>query len=440
MIDKQAFDIVIVGAGVAGAAMACALTSGVYPELANLRIALIEAKNIELSNTEKQSESDNQNAESFGKRISAITKANGDFFEKIGIWEKIKRHRISAFKKMLVWDELGSGEISFDASQVHAEQLGYIIENHVMLNELINKLHSENRVRLFSGIKVEAISQQYIEPSSNGSAENDINRASAKETFFSGYCLSLSNGQSISCDLLVAADGAGSPLRKMLNFPVRSWDYNHHAIVCNIETELPHNATAYQCFTEHGPLAYLPLTLSSDDSQKYCSIVWSVEPDFAKRMMALPKEEFADYLGHGLQHKLGRVLGISERAFFPLRQQHAIDYVTEGFVMIADAAHVIHPLAGQGLNLGLADVQKLCECLEAGVERSLPISDLTALNRYQRERKTYNLAMMATVEGLKRLYQPVPAPLHLLRNWGMNILDRQQFVKNQIIKYAMGLY
>ena len=148
---------------------------------------------------------------------------------------------------------------------------------------------------------------------------------------------------------------------------------------------------------------------------------------------------FSASLSQAFEYKLGDIEQVSKRFSFPLQQRHAVDYVRPGFALIADAAHAIHPLAGQGINLGLADVQALSGFLLAAHERGQNLGDVAVLNRYQRERKSDNLAMMAAVEGFKRLFEPVPMPLRWLRNAGMNFLDQQQAMKNQIIRYAMGL-
>ena len=259
-----------------------------------------------------------------------------------------------------------------------------------------------------------------------------IHAGSAKAT------LSLDNGQSLSAGLVVAADGAHSPLRTLLNIPVRAWEYGHDAIVCTVQMEKPHHATAYQRFTRYGPVAFLPLESSTADAS-ICTIVWSQDKARAAELLALDEDDFCQELAAAIEYRLGDVKAVSRRQAFPLRQMHALEYTRPNVVLVADAAHTIHPLAGQGINLGLADVAELVKTINEALEAEKLISDERLLKRYQRRRKTGNLAMMAIMEGFKRIYQPLPLPAMLLRNEGMNFLDKHYLLKQKIIRYAMGV-
>jgi len=204
-----------------------------------------------------------------------------------------------------------------------------------------------------------------------------------------------------------------------------------------VQTEQVNQQTAWQRFMSTGPLALLPLDKAGD--QHYCSLVWSQESDEAERLMALDDAEFCQALSLGSEHCLGKVTAVDKRYSIPLRQRHATDYVVERVALLGDSAHTIHPLAGQGVNLGFADVAALVETLSAAAKRGNDLGSLMTLNKYQRQRKPENLAMMAAMEGFKRLFAADNLAVRLLRNIGLSQVDKLKPVKNEIIKRVMGL-
>jgi 2-octaprenylphenol hydroxylase len=249
--------------------------------------------------------------------------------------------------------------------------------------------------------------------------------------------LELDDGRLVSAPLLVAADGGNSAIRQQFNFPTREWDYGHSAIVTTVETEQVNQQTAWQRFMPTGPLALLPLDKAGD--KHYCSLVWSQESAEAERLMALDDAEFCRELGFASEHCLGKITAVDKRYSIPLRQRHATDYVVERVALLGDSAHTIHPLAGQGVNLGFADVAALVDTLSAAAKRGNDLGSLMTLNKYQRQRKPENLAMMAAMEGFKRLFAADNLALRLLRNIGLSQVDKLKPVKNEIIKQVMGL-
>ena len=407
------YDIAIVGAGIAGSALACSLATAVKDK--PLRIAVIEAQTIG-----DTLPSCDEGINDFDPRVSALTLGSQQFFESIGVWSDIVGQRSCGFDKMTVWDAEGTGHIEFDAADVRASQLGHIVENRVTVGAL------HQRIKTLSGVDV--FSQQAV-------AELHLAATASRSDLSS---LSLADGRSLEAQLIIAADGANSPLRKMANLPIREWSYQQSAIVCVVETSQSHEATAWQRFTEHGPLALLPLSLSQSDKH-FCSIVWSQTDKENALTIAMDDHQFSQALSRAFEYRLGEIKNVSKRFSFPLQQRHAIDYVRPNFALVADAAHAIHPLAGQGINLGLADVKALTELIIAGHQRGQILGDIGLLKRYQRQRKADNLAMMAAVEGLKRLFQPLPLPFRWLRNVGMNIFHEQSQLKNKVIKHAMGI-
>jgi 2-octaprenylphenol hydroxylase len=247
----------------------------------------------------------------------------------------------------------------------------------------------------------------------------------------------LADGATLHAKLVVAADGALSRVRKMMDFQSREWDYGHRAIVATIETEYTHEATAWQRFLPSGPLALLPLP--GNDSHHYCSIVWSLQEHLVDDLLGLGDDAFRAELTRASERRLGNILGSSPRFAFPLRQRHAVDYVQSGVALVGDAAHTIHPLAGQGINLGLQDVAVLAEEIIAGHHCAVSPGQLELLRRYQRRRKGENLLMMSAMDGFKRLFEQDSLPLRWLRNAGMRSVDQMLPLKRQLIRHAMGL-
>ena len=411
---NESFDITIVGAGLAGSALACALSVAATAQSAPLRIALVEAQTVK-----KDWPSCDENINGFDSRVSALTVASQAFLTEIGVWPAIIQQRVSPFEKMQVWDADGTGEVSFDAADVRAPVLGHIVENRVTLAALVNQLRQAPNVHVFDG---QAVKHLCLPEKSDDEKPQ----------------LTLDDGSIIHSTLIVAADGAHSPLREMSGLTTREWDYEHDALVCTVAVEQSHKKTAWQRFTSFGPLAFLPLSVKAND-QHFCSIVWSQTREQTTAAMAMSDEAFCVALGRAFENRLGRISACSHRYNYPLQQRHAVDYAKPGFALVADAAHSIHPLAGQGINLGLADVKVLSECILAAHKRGQSVGDIAVLNRYQRQRKGDNLAMMSAVEGFKRLFAPMPLPLRWLRNAGMNVLQQQATLKNKIIKYAMGI-
>ena len=351
----------------------------------------------------------------FDPRVSALTPRSIAFLDQLGAWDAIAGYRSCPYRHMTVWEADGTATIDFDAAEVDAASLGTIVENRAITNALLQRLQQQGGTALLAPARL----------------------AGCEAAAGGGVAVTLEDGLALEAALLVAADGALSRVRELMGFQTREWDYGHRAIVTTVSLQHPHQDTAWQCFMPTGPLALLPLP--SGDGQYFCSIVWSQQEDAAEALLALDDEAFCDALGRASEFRLGRVLGTAQRFAFPLRQRHAVDYVMPGVALVGDAAHTIHPLAGQGINLGLSDVAVLAGEIRTAVDRGQSAGELSVLKRYQRQRKGENLAMMAAMDGFKRLFEQRAPAVRWLRNAGLRGVGRLLPLKQQLMRQAMGL-
>lgn len=398
------YDVAIIGAGLAGAAMALALD-----ELP-LRVALVEANPLREGMPPCE-----DSVTGYDARVSAITAASSKLLTSLGVWERVRDTRVCGYEHMRVWDADGTGSVDFDVADVDQPVLGYIVENRLMAAALLQRLREESRVDVFDATPLA-----------------EYRRSNRRNE------LLLENGVTLKPTLVIAADGANSRIRQWAGFKTREWDYKHQALVATVETTGPHENTAWQRFMPTGPLAFLPLG-DAAASQRFSSIVWSATPEAANELMTLDDSVFQQRLAAAIEGRLGDVSACSKRFSFPLRQRHAIDYCRPGVALIGDAAHTIHPLAGQGINLGFADVAALAEELKRAHTMGAALDDGAVLERYQRRRKGDNLAMMAAMEGFKRLFAAEAPALRWLRNSGMKLFDQAAPVKREVMRRAMGL-
>ncbi|BCY04258.1 2-octaprenyl-3-methyl-6-methoxy-1,4-benzoquinol hydroxylase [Stutzerimonas stutzeri] len=393
-------DLIIVGAGMVGSTLALAL------EGSGLDILVLDASPLEAADFDPQG--------GFEPRVSALSAASQRIFERLGAWPGMSARRVSPYTDMHVWDGSGTGQIHFSAATVHAEVLGHIVENRVVQDALLETMQRRGGQRLLGAARLERL-----------------------ERTPQGWQLTLDDGRQLNAPLLVAADGANSAVRRLAGCETREWDYLHQAIVTSVRCSEPHQRTAWQRFTDDGPLAFLPL--ERDGDQHWCSIVWSVTELEARRLMALDDAAFRAALGRAFEQRLGEVEEVDPRLCIPLRQRHAKRYVQPGLALIGDAAHTIHPLAGQGVNLGLLDAAVLAEVIEAAMARGERPEDIRVLSRFERRRMPHNLAMMAAMEGFERLFQADPLPLRWLRNTGLKAVQALPEAKALFVRQALGL-
>jgi len=404
--SPAAADVLIVGGGIAGLSLAAAL------EGSGLRVTLLEARSLPDSPAAVPHDTAADVAD-FDPRVSALTPRSIAFLASLDVWPGVQALREQPYTHMTVWDAEGTGRIEFDADEVAASSLGSIVENRLVVAALAD------RVRALASVSVR-----------NGVRLRDLERND------SGFRAHLDDDSSVDVALVIAADGALSPTRDLLGLRTREWDYDHRAIVTTVQFGGAHRFTAWQRFLPTGPLALLPLR---GRDHRFCSIVWSIDEDRADELLGLDDQGFGEALGHASEHVLGEVTQCAPRQAFPLRQRHAVDYVCPGAALVGDAAHTIHPLAGQGINLGLSDVAVLAEELTRAARLGLAPGRLDVLRRYQRRRKGDNLRMMAAMDGFKRLFGADALPVRWLRNAGMRGLAGVPAAKRRIIREAMGV-
>jgi 2-octaprenylphenol hydroxylase len=417
--SENHYDIIVVGGGLVGACFAALLAQWQQHTTiqSRLRIALIDAAKeptLPVLDQKNDQENDEKKAQ-FDPRVVALTHASQAVFSALGLWEGIQAQRACAYTHMHVWDHDGTAAIDFSAEDIQQRQLGHIVENSILQRALLTYLADQSCVTVLRGLEVDTL-------------DVDSEKSATIST------LQCKDGTQLSADLVVAADGGQSTIRKLANLHTREWDYHHKAIVATVRSSKPHKLTAWQSFLPSGPLAFLPL---DHPSQTYCSVVWSLDSEKADEMMALKDDDFCHAINRAFQDKLGEAVSVSQRYSFPLHQRHAINYVSDNIVLVGDAAHTIHPLAGQGVNLGLLDAQALAQEIIRGLERDLPINEPSILRRYQRQRKVNNIEVMLLMEGLKRLFGSKYIAVRWLRNFGLKRVNGFILLKNWLAKQAI---
>ncbi len=391
------YDVIVIGGGMVGAALAAMLGD------AN-RVAVVEAAPV--SPVDRRDPVD--------LRVSALSLASRRLLDAVGAWDSVEQVRVSPFRQMRVWDAASAPfsdeALHFDSARIGEAQLGHIVENRLIQWALHRRLQTMRNVEVFSPARIDSLSAQL------GNAR-----------------VTLDDGRTLESDLVVGADGAASRTRDLAGIDTIGWSYDQRAVVTHVSTSRPHEETAWQRFLTTGPLAFLPL------SDGRCSIVWSTTPALADELLAMDEADFLTALNDASDRVLGDVTGCGPRGGFPLRLVHAARYTAPGLALVGDAAHAVHPLAGQGVNLGFLDAAALAEVLSEAREAGYRLGDAATLRRYERWRKGENLLTMATLDGLKRLFGTDDPLVAQLRQTGLKLVNRLAPVKDTLIRRAMGL-
>jgi len=347
--------------------------------------------------------------------------------------------RVSAYREMHVWDAEGFGEIHFDSAEIGEPDLGHIVENRVIQKALWERLGEIATVDRICPARVAALDLAGEPPTLTLDVMDHDESESrpggrSYHTEPSGTPVGApSSARSITASLIVAADGAQSALRTMAGLGTRGWAYDQHAVVAIVRPARHHGDTAWQRFLPTGPIALLPI----DDGR--CSLVWSTAPGHAAALAGMPDDEFCRAVTGATAARLGDIIDAGPRAVFPLRLQHAENYAEPGLALVGDAAHAIHPLAGQGVNLGLLDAATLADVLAQARLRGRPLGAMATLRRYERARKGANLAMMGAMDVLKRVFSNANPALSVARSVGLQATDLATPVKHAIMRRALGV-
>lgn len=392
MSRRPGSDVVVVGGGVVGAACALALAAE------GLGVELVEAAAPRAWSAERPD-----------LRVFAFAPDNAALFESLGVWAPVHAARAHAYRRMRVWDAAGGGELAFDADAFARPALGWIIENALLVDRLWAALAPAG-VQLHCPARVEALEQDGR-----------------------GVRLQLDDGSRLAARLVIAADGANSALRRMAGIAVDGRDYRTRGVVGYVDTALPHEDTAWQRFLPGGPLAVLPC----DGGRS--SIVWSLPEDEAERVLGLGDEAFGAELERAFDRRLGAMRPASARAAFPLRLQLAERALAGRVLLMGDAAHVVHPLAGQGVNLGLRDVAALRASVARARQRGVAWDAPHRLGRWERQRRSDNTLSAYAFDGLDRLFSneaPVPS---LLRGPMLGLAGRMPPLVQALWRHAAGL-
>jgi 2-octaprenylphenol hydroxylase len=386
-------DVVIVGAGITGASLALGLAL-----VAKQRIVLVDH------------EAPAAYSEGPGNRVSALGLAAERVLTRIGVWQELPADRVSPYRHMQIWDAGSSGQLDFDAAEIGESHLGHIIENDLLVHHLHLRIRDTDLVSSRLGETPVAISYRH-----------------------DAIGLRLESGEEIEASLLVGADGGQSWVRTQLDISTRTHEYHQLGIVCRIATGSAHRETAWQRFLPTGPVAVLPLADGAS------SIVWSADEERARELLDMDAEEFVVQLRDALEGRLGNITLLGSRQAFPLKSTRVDHYIAERVALVGDAAHRVHPLAGQGANLGLKDVATLVDVVEAAAAVSRDIGVRQVLRRYERWRKTENSATDLLMSALNIAFDGRRGVPGLIRGPGMNMLNRASGIKALMARYAMGV-
>ena len=392
MKSRARLDVAVAGGGVVGAACALALAR------AGLDVALVEARPVP-----------RWLAEQPDLRVYALAPDNAALLDALGVWPQVVRARAQPYRKMRVWDAGGGDELAFDAATLARDELGWIVENGLLVDRLWAAL-------VAAGVQVHCPA-----------------RVQGMEQDEAGVRLQLDDGTRLEARVAVAADGGASELRRLAGLDVDAHDYGQRGVVAFIETADPHQETAWQRFLPTGPLALLPFT------QGRSSIVWTLPEAEAARVLALDDAAFAVALTDASAARLGRAVPVSARAAFPLRRQLVRQQVAGRVLVLGDAAHVVHPLAGQGVNLGLRDVAALRAEVESAQARRVDWASAHRLQRWARRRRSDNTVSAYAFEGVNRLFSNADPLAVLARGPLLGLAGKLPPLTRALWRHAAGV-
>ncbi len=393
---RRNYDIIIVGGGMCGAAMALEL------QALGLNIAMIECQ-------------PPQARPGLPERVIALSHGSRCHLDALGVWPDIRAQRAAPIRQVFVCEVDNRGMVQLHHRQAHVDALGYVVENAHILSAM--RAHLKENVDTYCPASVQEI----------GLAD-DVMHVHIRDA---------GGEKHLKCALLVGADGTNSQIRRMAGIGTLGWDHNRFGIVASVTPAKPHAYIAYECFRTSGPLALLPL-----DEERF-SIVWTQTPEEAARCLVMPDTVFLRSLnramGERLRAKCGGIVKTGPRACFPFELRQATARTAARLALIGNAVHTLHPVAGQGLNLGLRDVRALGGAVRAAVEGGRDVGGRIVLETYADARCMDNAAVVAFTEGLNAVFNNDLAPVRFVRGWGLQVMQRLPIARNWLMRHAAGL-
>lgn len=418
MNSVQQVDFLVVGAGPIGASLALSLAQ-ISPQLSVVLVdhspELINSperiNSPELINSpEKDSASEPDGFPQFDTRVFAINSGSKALLQRVGAWQMIRTSNLCAYQRMHVWDSEGTGSVTFNARELDVSALGHIVEARAIQQALNTQIASVENIQVYRPVQVVRFVKQ------TDSCQIELN-----------------SGEQFSVKLVCAADGARSAMRDLASIAVSQDNCHQQAMVANIKLSRSHEQCAWQIFRPTGPLAFLPLPW---ETETYCSIVWSLDSAEAERIKALDVADFLQALERAVEGRFGSLELISDRQSFSLQQQHAADYGMPGMVLVGDAAHSVHPLAGLGANLGFQDVTALSEEVSRAYQRGIDFGHERVISRYQRQRKVDNEMVIQAMKLFRLSFADQGMHLNALRNLGMKVFSVTPGLKKLAAQHA----
>ena len=388
------FEVVVIGAGVVGSSLALSLAKE------GVDVCLIDKGTPEIKEDISRG------------RTAALNLASQNILEKLGVKRGIQNY-LTPFKNIYVWDSDGTSSLEFSSDEIGQPKLGDVVTNNAILSSIFLLLPNHKNLRFLSGDRLKTLDPQ----------EESIK-------------VRTEGGENISCKLVVGADGGLSSVRELSSINIRTWSYDQKALIANLKAEKSHSNTAYQVFTKNGPIALLPM---QKDDEESLSLVWSADIDYAERLLDLDIPSFLNELERKTESVLGKLSMDGEMSSYPLHQLHAKDYYAQRVVLIGDAAHSMHPLAGQGLNLGLGDVEELANRILSSRRHGEDVGNDKMLNDYSKARKSINLRMMGFMEVFKKGFGSTNPWVRLGRNMAFGATQKAPELRKRFIKEAAGI-
>ena len=388
------FEVVVIGAGVVGSSLALSLAKE------GVDVCLIDKGTPEIKEDISRG------------RTAALNLASQNILEKLGVKRGIENY-LTPFKNIYVWDSEGTSSLEFSSDEIGQPKLGDVVTNNAILSSIFLLLPNHKNLRFLSGDRLKTLDPQ----------EESIK-------------VCTDGGENISCKLVVGADGGLSSVRELSSINIRTWSYDQKALIANLKAEKSHSNTAYQVFTKNGPIALLPM---QKDDEESLSLVWSADIDYAERLLDLDIPSFLNELERKTESVLGKLSLDGEMSSYPLHQLHAKDYYAQRVVLIGDAAHSMHPLAGQGLNLGLGDVEELASRILRSRRHGEDVGNDKMLSDYSKARKSINLRMMGFMEVFKKGFGSTNPWVRLGRNMAFGATQKAPELRKRFIKEAAGI-